>query len=293
MKVGLVLAGGGARGAYQIGVLKALDELNISKYIKVVSGTSIGALNSILFINGNMQYAEELWNTLTQEQILPIKEAELYFKKFILGFGTKNISFIKKYAPNLITPGKLSRDGIYNIINKIDLCDLMNNGIICFATCTQIPEMKVKYFKLNDYSEEDIKNILLASSAIPMLFDTIDIEGYKYFDGGIVENEPIQPVYGENCDLIIVVHLAKDKKIKRDMYPNVDIVEIMPSIIENDEFDGVLDFDSNTIKDKISLGYNDTINLLKPIINLGAYINTNCKQNNKSFIDKFKAKFTI
>ena len=47
MKLGLVLAGGGARGAYQIEVWKALAKLKIDKYIKVVSGISIGVLNTI------------------------------------------------------------------------------------------------------------------------------------------------------------------------------------------------------------------------------------------------------
>lgn len=50
MKLGLVLAGGGARGAYQIEVWKALAKLKIDKYIKVVSGISIGVLNTILFL---------------------------------------------------------------------------------------------------------------------------------------------------------------------------------------------------------------------------------------------------
>ena len=59
MKIGLVLAGGGARGTYQIGVWKALIELGIDKYIKVVSGTSIGAVNAMLFQQGAYDMAEE------------------------------------------------------------------------------------------------------------------------------------------------------------------------------------------------------------------------------------------
>ena len=49
MKIGLVLSGGGGKGAYELGVWRALKELGISKYISVFSGTSIGAFNSILF----------------------------------------------------------------------------------------------------------------------------------------------------------------------------------------------------------------------------------------------------
>ena len=49
MKIGLVLSGGGGKGAYELGVWKALKELNLNKYISVFSGTSIGAFNAALF----------------------------------------------------------------------------------------------------------------------------------------------------------------------------------------------------------------------------------------------------
>ena len=80
MKIGLVLAGGGSRGAYQIGVWKALIELGIDKYINVISGTSIGALNAMLFLQGDYNLAEEIWKDITQEKILPIEEKDLILK---------------------------------------------------------------------------------------------------------------------------------------------------------------------------------------------------------------------
>ena len=49
MKIGLVLSGGGGKGAYELGVWKALVDLGVSEYISVFSGASIGAFNSILF----------------------------------------------------------------------------------------------------------------------------------------------------------------------------------------------------------------------------------------------------
>ncbi len=62
MKLGLVLGGGGGRGAYQIGVWQALEELGIAKHIKVISGTSIGALNAMLFMQGDLEEAKKAWN---------------------------------------------------------------------------------------------------------------------------------------------------------------------------------------------------------------------------------------
>ena len=112
MKIGLVLAGGGARGAYEIGVWKALRELGIDQYIKVVSGSSIGALNSMLFVQGDIDFAEKLWKSITKEQILHTNHTELSLKKFLLGLGIRNMEFVKKYMPKVITGGNISRAGI-------------------------------------------------------------------------------------------------------------------------------------------------------------------------------------
>ena len=71
MKVGLVLSGGGGKGAYEIGVWKAIKELNIDKYIKVVSGTSIGAINAVLFAQDDFEEAKKMWKEVTIEKLLP------------------------------------------------------------------------------------------------------------------------------------------------------------------------------------------------------------------------------
>ena len=69
MKIGLVLAGGGAKGAYQIGAFKALKELKIDKYISVLAGTSIGALNAMLLMQDDLELSENIWGTITREKI--------------------------------------------------------------------------------------------------------------------------------------------------------------------------------------------------------------------------------
>jgi hypothetical protein len=66
---GLVLAGGGAKGAYQFGCLMALKEHSV--VFDVISGTSIGALNALLWSTGNMEKGKEIWQTLSQDRILP------------------------------------------------------------------------------------------------------------------------------------------------------------------------------------------------------------------------------
>ena len=59
--VGLVLSGGGAKGAYEVGVWKALTDVGITDRISVISGTSVGALNAGLFVCTPVKEAEKLW----------------------------------------------------------------------------------------------------------------------------------------------------------------------------------------------------------------------------------------
>ena len=72
--IGLVFAGGGGKGSYEIGVWKYLHEIGIDQYIRVVSGTSVGALNAALFVGSSYEVAEELWLNISQDKILTPKK---------------------------------------------------------------------------------------------------------------------------------------------------------------------------------------------------------------------------
>ena len=80
----LVLAGGGGKGAYELGVWKALKELSIDKYIDVFSGTSIGAFNAALFAQDDLEKAVELWDKVTMDSLVPIRKFNLVKKGIAL-----------------------------------------------------------------------------------------------------------------------------------------------------------------------------------------------------------------
>lgn len=293
MKIGLVLAGGGSRGAYQIGVWKALIELGIDKYVKVVSGTSIGALNAMLFLQGNYKLAEEIWENITKEKILPIDEKELMLKGILFFLGAKNMNFIKKYMPNVVKGGTLSREGLDEILEKIDFEAIRSSSIKGYAACTGIPEIKAEYFHINEHSIDNIRKILYATSAVPLVYDSQGIDNINYLDGAIVDNIPIQPVYGENCDIIIVVLLSADNKIDTTMYPNTNIIEINSGYNEGPDLKGMLDFDIDIIRKRITNGYKDTIYRIKPIMDMTREMDKNKIQlkSDESLIEKLKSLF--
>lgn len=72
LKYGIVFCGGGAKGAYQIGVWKRLRELGLDKEIVGVSGASIGAMNSMLFAQGDYDAAEEVWKQVKENDMMPL-----------------------------------------------------------------------------------------------------------------------------------------------------------------------------------------------------------------------------
>ena len=76
---GLVLAGGGAKGAYQIGAWKALKEAGVR--ICAVAGTSVGALNGALICMGDLEQAEKLWKTIAYSKVMDVSD-ELMGKLF-------------------------------------------------------------------------------------------------------------------------------------------------------------------------------------------------------------------
>ncbi|WP_297520986.1 patatin-like phospholipase family protein [uncultured Clostridium sp.] len=267
MKVGLVLSGGGGKGAYELGVWNALGELGLHKYIKVISGTSIGAFNAVLFAQEDESKAIGLWEEVTMDKLIPLTKFQLMRKGVALAVGSKAINFTKKHMKNRWDSVKSApKDGVMHMIDKyLDIDKMKESGRICYAACTELPNFTPKYFKLNDYSTKDAKDIIMASATLPIIYKSTRVEEKKYFDGGIADNTPIQPVYGEGCDIIIVVLLSSDESVDRSLYPNTKIIEIGPKVDSEGMINGTLNLDADAKRKRIKHGYDDTIALLEPI----------------------------
>ena len=273
MKIGLVLAGGGGKGAYELGVWKALDELKLTKYITVFSGTSIGAFNSVLFAMNDMKKADELWEEVTMDKLVPISKSELIKRGIGLYIGGKNLQLAKKFLNYKLEHGAIANDGAIEVVEKyLDFNKIKENNKICYAACTKLSDFSAKYFKINDFDEETGKKIVLASASLPLIYDCTEVLGEKYIDGGIADNIPIQPVYGENCNIIIVVLLSKEAQVDRTLYPNSKLIVISPENLDENTITGILNLNTDAKRIRIIEGYNDTINKLEPIKELFEYI---------------------
>lgn len=238
-KWGLCFAGGGGKGAYEIGVWRALEECTNIKF-SAVAGTSVGALNAILFATKAVDEAEEIWRGITPDKLLkPDKEAVIEFVKYLIynrmifdydtnfmGFGCATTNRTKRFKKFLelmenypfknyiikyiFEEGIFSRKGLEEIIKSSGVADMIKySEIDCFATISRKKEKKysVEYKLLNKMGEKEVIDTLLASSAIPFIYGKQEVDGEKCIDGGLVDNIPYEVLYGYGCSHIVVVNL--------------------------------------------------------------------------------------
>lgn len=271
-KWGLVLAGGGGKGAYQIGVLKALFEYGLKDQIVAVSGSSIGALNAALFAQKDIGLMENVWKGIEPEEILELQELggdllESLQEKFgILGEFLDSIS-LDDYLKKAKEEGICSREGLVKIFeNEIDLKKVRDCPQKIYATIASMENgvPVAEYCLLNNKSEEEIKEILLASSALPVIYDAVNIDGIPYRDGGLADNVPSKPILQDGIENLIVVQLKpKEFQIDTNEAGMVNYLEISPSHTLGDFVTGTIDFSHENILYRMALGYYDAMRMLK------------------------------
>ncbi|MCW7470507.1 patatin-like phospholipase family protein [Leptospira kanakyensis] len=186
-KRALVLSGGGARGAYQAGVLRYLEEIHWKP--DIICGTSVGAINACAIGSGmNSSRLSELWLRLNQKNIMRYSVWNM-----LKGF------FRRKYYP-LVETYPLKKF----IHENMDFTALNESKTKVIISAVNILTSELKFFENPGLRIEHI----LASSAIPMIFPWQMIDGEPYWDGGVMANTPILPALTHEASEIVVVLLS-------------------------------------------------------------------------------------
>ena len=207
-KIGLALGGGGARGSYQIGILRALEEANILQDIHHISGTSIGSINTLM-VMAKVSYERmiEIWEKITNSDIYGLGPARLKMDRLGI-FSLKDAFGVLKREVTLseIRESKVQGYATSAKIQKDSLIDQV-----------MIHRMEKEVFHLNDF--KDPHQAVLASASIPLLFGSTSIGDDHYVDGGAVDMCPVQPLLDHGCDIIITVPidgLFRQKKFQKE-----------------------------------------------------------------------------
>ncbi|HCO69840.1 MAG TPA: alpha/beta hydrolase [Mesotoga infera] len=242
-KIGLVLSGGGARGAYQIGVWKALKDCGIE--IGGVYGTSVGALNSMAVAMDKFEDARELWLKIDFDKIVIDGTDGSLIEKAIGALKSGGFD----PAPLRENFGRLLKEEFVRKA-KIDV------GIVTYS----LSNMEPKELFLDDIPEGELEDYILASANHPV-FKREQIGLEKFIDGGIYRNIPVNMALSRGFKEIIIVDLGP-KRI-RDILTLASLKrldEVKHLVIKPREFYGdVLDFDPEVSRNFMKEGYLDCL----------------------------------
>lgn len=283
-KIGLVLGGGGGKGAYQIGVWRALREAGIDTKIGAVAGTSIGALNGALFCMGDLEKAEKVWSSISPSQVLTGHDihtcckALLSYEEGTCAEGWFSNTGLEELIQNAVDPRILKngtqdfyvtasklkkRPCFYNYVKKHSEDNIFTRVASLLAIKLFKYQTTPVYFDIRQQKTALITDILLASSAIPLIFPDITIEGEEYIDGGIEDNVPIRPLYQSGIRKLIVVTMEERDKTCTRCFPDAQIVHINLEEGALQNFTGTLDFNAENAKKRMEQGYLDGIKQLE------------------------------
>ncbi|MEY2928218.1 MAG: hypothetical protein RL367_2695 [Pseudomonadota bacterium] len=217
----LVFQGGGALGAYQIGVYQALQEAGIEP--DWVIGTSIGAINAAL-IAGNapeqrLERLREFWHRVEHGHLFegpmanllrPMRTMSAIISGIPSFFVPNPLAFMSQMMPlGPEAAGYYSVDPLRALLNELVDFDLINNGPTRLTVgAANVQSSEMRYFDSRE-GPLDVRHIL-ASGALPPAFPAVRIDGELYWDGGIVSNTPVEAVFDDhprNNAIVFAVHL--------------------------------------------------------------------------------------
>jgi NTE family protein len=173
MKIGLALSGGGARGIAHIGVIKAMEELDIKP--DVISGTSAGSIVAVLYANG-----------MKPDDIFDV---------------VSHLSIFKSVKMAWVWSGLFKMEGLRALLNKYIPANTFESlKIPLTVAATEIRLGEIKYF-----TSGELAPAIISSCSIPGIFDPVHFEDHLYVDGGLLDNLPTRPLR-DKCDFLIGSH---------------------------------------------------------------------------------------
>ena len=243
---GLVLSGGWTRGAFQIGVWKALKELGID--VKAIAGTSIGALNGALFLQDDFNTTVKMYEKIKIDNIMKVEGVNTDKNIF-------DLSNIFNLASDFRKQKGIDNTPLREMIKQyIDMDKLYNSdidfGLVTYSVKNKTPLQKFK----NEIPKEQMEDYLLASSCFP-IFKPQNIDGEEYFDGGLYDNAPANMLIEKGYKNIIIADIAGMGFSRKTAKKNVYVKVISPS----EDLGGTFEFNHEKIINNMKLGYLDTM----------------------------------
>ena len=248
LEYGVVLEGGGARGAYQIGALKAVTEAGIR--IGAVAGACMGDLKA----------AEELWGNLAYSQILNVEDETIRAIK-TLGLKASTVPQLMAEARKVVSGRGLDITPFKELLEKyVDEEKIRSSPCDLYVTSLSVTDRREVVFDVKQAPSGTIKDVLLASAFFPA-FKNEKLGGKTYLDGGMVNNVPVDVLAERGYKNLIVIRIygiGVDTERRTELPEDVNVYRIAP----RRNLGGILEFEKKRTRRNMTLGYFDARRLL-------------------------------
>ncbi len=278
MKYGLALEGGGAKGAYQIGVVKALIDNGYE--FEAVVGTSIGALNAAMVVQDRIDDAIDLWSNISYKKMFNVDD-----KKVSSALSAKiDLEIVKYFSSKfgqILKNGGISTENIRKIlVDNVDEKKVRKSKMKFGLVTVCLSDKEVKQVFIDEIPKGELIDYLMATSSLPV-FKRAKIDNKSYLDGGVYDNCPVEMLEKKGIKNVIAIRNYKRMRIRN--YKNIikknDINLYMVEPVDN--LPGILKFDSKNTNELLRLGYFDGIKFAKKLDGIRYYVNS---QEEKKFV---------
>lgn len=246
----LVLGGGGARGAYQIGVWQALQELEMN--YSLIAGTSVGALNGALILQGDLEAAQKMWRKIETSQILAFSTAEQAEKTFIGMVGQ-----VGAFARQAIQSKGISTQPLQKLIKEtFSKTKMRRNKQELYVVTTALPQLEEIVVTFNECENNGWSDWLLASASFFPAMAATKINNQYYVDGGYRNNVPVDVALAHGATECIVVDVKGPGITKNIKVPETTTVVTLQTPWS---MGSILLFDGLRSIQNMQLGYLETM----------------------------------
>ena len=283
-KVGLVLSGGGAKGAAHIGVIKYLEEAGIP--IDYVAGTSMGSIvggmyaigyssDDIIDIISSVDWDRLISNNVDRKKISFTRKQEKNTHVVTIPFSLRNDQneLQARAFRNSLPSGIVSGDNLINLFNSVSVGYSETLPFNEFPTPFLCVATNLINGNAEALTEGEFTKAIRASMAIPVLFDPVEINNVPYVDGGLVSNFPVEQCRAMGADYIIGVSMSpgleEDHKKLSSIFSQVKQLKEIITDKESNEYHtqcdifirpdlkgvGMLSFDAESVARVTQSGY--------------------------------------
>ena len=249
----IALGGGGAKGGYEVGVWRSLEEEGL-RY-NAVSGTSVGALNGALMAMRAPEKAEELWSNIRYSDVMDVSD-DTMSKVFDGDIKAVEIGPMLRQVYSILKGGGIDVTPLKNLLREyVDPAAIRSSDVDFYLVTYSLTDKKEFDVRVRDLPEDQIHDMLLASAYYPAFKNEPILGGKRFTDGGVADSLPVTPLIDNGYKDIIAVRLTgglgREKRVRARNGVTVSYIE------PKRKLGSTLKFAPEQTRYNISLGYYD------------------------------------